>query len=763
MDNWKSWVFDKKNRPFVLSSLAVLFILPFALLLVYQSTNTRSRAAEADKLEAEGGVLTGNVTIQTDPQASGEKYILFGSENNIIISDVFNRSINNSWGSAEIGGSYSLFSSIADYSVNNEGIIRIPSAGSTRRVTLDNINNSEIETSIKVKTDKLATGATGATFYLIGRKNTNGDYYAAKFRLNSNQTIAIDGVKNISSQETSIGGNITVAGLTHQANSYYNVKSRITGSSPTLIQAKIWQDGTLEPSSWQYSFSDSTATNLQASGSVGISSTISSNSTNAPFTFIFADYIVKNLNTNKTPSLTPTPSTTQSKIDSGLSIAESDFQFPSAITGQSRSVTANGATCNDNTNDDTLGMKSIIAAASAGDEIIIPANCTLHLKTWPIELKTGVSIRGIDKNTSILSGNFTSAANPVLYARTQSSTSTLDPVSNLSISNFSYKTDSGTPPDIVIKIGTGTWNTNNSEWKVVNKIKVENINIEKFKKYAIDISNSQFIYVANNIIKNATSLGGGGEGYGIKIDMDNSKNNWVKGNTVGPVIRHAYLIQYRANHNLFEGNTATGTSNDAFDLHGEDEFSNEFRNNTITNCLTTDPYTGATTYGSGFGVGEVPTSTSALPGTAGDHNFTGDNNWIHDNSISGCYSGIRINNTNNTLVENNNISGNRSGGILIGDLDSYVFPEQSSNPPSYGTNNIIAKNNTINNNPVGFKLKNAKKAQILNNKATNNTGSGLTLTPQTIEYLIAGNDFRFNGSNIDFNGNTAGVFENNLQ
>ncbi len=460
-----------------------------------------------------------------------------------------------------------------------------------------------------------------------------------------------------------------------------------------------------------------------------------------------------------------TPMPTQVKIDAGLLVAESSFQFPTspASGGQIRNVISYGATCNDSTNDDSVGIKAAITASVAGDEVVFPSNCTLHLKTHPIDLKSGVSIRGTDKNTSILNGMFSTAPNPLFYARTQASTSTNQPISNLTISNFSYTTISGTPPDIFIKLGHGTWNTDNSEWKTVSKIKIENLTIEKFRKYAIDVQNSEFIYVVNNVIKNATSLGGGGEGYGIKVDMDKSKNNWIKGNAVGPVIRHAFLVQYDANHNLFEGNSATGTTQDAFDMHGENEYSNEFRNNTVTNCVTTDPFTGATTYGSGFGIGEVPTSTSAPPGDAGHHDFTGDNNWIHDNSVSGCYSGIRINNTNNTYIENNNITNNRSGGILIGDLDTYIFPELASNPPAYGTNNITAKNNTIKNNPVGFRIKNSKNAQILNNIATNNTGAGLTLTPQTTAYAISGNDFRLNGSTINLGGNISGTFTNNLQ
>ncbi len=62
-------------------TLGILFLtitLPITLFQVSQNQDNRSSAAAADKLEAEGGVLGGNATKQTDTNASGGNYIQFG-------------------------------------------------------------------------------------------------------------------------------------------------------------------------------------------------------------------------------------------------------------------------------------------------------------------------------------------------------------------------------------------------------------------------------------------------------------------------------------------------------------------------------------------------------------------------------------------------------------------------------------------------------------------------------------------------------------
>ncbi len=60
--------------------IAIILALPIVILAAKQRQETRSSAAAPDQLEAEGGVLGGNASIQTDTQASGGQYVLFQAQ-----------------------------------------------------------------------------------------------------------------------------------------------------------------------------------------------------------------------------------------------------------------------------------------------------------------------------------------------------------------------------------------------------------------------------------------------------------------------------------------------------------------------------------------------------------------------------------------------------------------------------------------------------------------------------------------------------------
>lgn len=71
----------RKKLPLVL--LAILAVsLPLLLIGIKQVLNTRSSAAAADKLEAEGGTLSSGASKQTDTTASGGQYVLFQNQTN---------------------------------------------------------------------------------------------------------------------------------------------------------------------------------------------------------------------------------------------------------------------------------------------------------------------------------------------------------------------------------------------------------------------------------------------------------------------------------------------------------------------------------------------------------------------------------------------------------------------------------------------------------------------------------------------------------
>ena len=400
-------------------------------------------------------------------------------------------------------------------------------------------------------------------------------------------------------------------------------------------------------------------------------------------------------------------STVPSKYDAGLS---DPFLMPTAPSGKTYNVRDYGASSGWSLNDDAAAIQKAINAAKAGDVVYIP-NGTYHLKSI-VSLKTGVSLIGQSRASTVLSAAFSTSPHAVIYGAPG--------VNNLTLSSFRITVSKG-------KIKAGIRLGAEGSTRVSN-IAVKDIQIEKFERFGVQLQNAYQVLVEGNVIKNATALGGGGSGYGILIDQSLSSNNWIKNNTIGPVIRHAILVQESAHNNLIELNKITGTVSGAIDLHGEDEYANEIRYNTIANGVRNG--TTVSPNGAGIEIGEY----SGVIGTETAHDNSGPLNWVHHNTVYNYSYGLRItNNSNYTFVENNTFYNNVNGGI------------QADLAP---LNNLFISNNQIYNNGSGIVLYDVTSAVLQSNTVRDNKNYGIWANPGTIGYLILDNTVMRNRVNI---------------
>ena len=82
--------------------------------------------------------------------------------------DTFNRTLASGWGTAEIGGSYTLQGPTTDFKVDSgNGVIALNSPGSNRAAALAGVSARDVDTSFRVSTNKLAVD--GADLHLHGR------------------------------------------------------------------------------------------------------------------------------------------------------------------------------------------------------------------------------------------------------------------------------------------------------------------------------------------------------------------------------------------------------------------------------------------------------------------------------------------------------------------------------------------------------------------------------------------------------------------
>ena len=89
--------------------------------------------------------------------------------------------------------------------------------------------------------------------------------------------------------EVSLQGATTISGLSYSVGDQLNVRVQTTGSPTTTIRARVWKVGTVEPSGWHRSATDTTA-GMQAAGSVGVGSYLSSTANNAPITVLIDQF-----------------------------------------------------------------------------------------------------------------------------------------------------------------------------------------------------------------------------------------------------------------------------------------------------------------------------------------------------------------------------------------------------------------------------------------------------------------------------------------
>lgn len=206
-------------------------------------------------------------------------------------SDSFSRTVVNGWGSANVGGSYTLSGTAANYDVNGTaGTISIPSAGSARKSTLGSVSALDVNVIFRVHTDKLAGGNSEFAYFIARRVSSNTEY-RGQIRFAPNNTVHLRALRIDNGSSAALGSGVKVNGLTHTVNSYIWVRGQVIGTNPTTIRLKAWADGQTEPANWQYSVTDSTAS-LQTAGSVGLMANLPSNVTNAPVLFTFDDFLV---------------------------------------------------------------------------------------------------------------------------------------------------------------------------------------------------------------------------------------------------------------------------------------------------------------------------------------------------------------------------------------------------------------------------------------------------------------------------------------
>ncbi len=110
-------------------------------------------------------------------------------------------------------------------------------------------------------------------------RGTGTDSYRGSILIGSTGAVRVNVAKVVAGVETALS-TATVAGLTYTPGATLHVRLQVSGTGTTTVRIKAWI-GATEPSAWQATATDGTAS-LQNAGGVGIRGYVSSSMTNGP-------------------------------------------------------------------------------------------------------------------------------------------------------------------------------------------------------------------------------------------------------------------------------------------------------------------------------------------------------------------------------------------------------------------------------------------------------------------------------------------------
>ena len=206
----------------------------------------------------------------------------------VFASDLFGRSVVNGFGSADVGGAWTVAGTASNFSVSGgRGRIVLPTAAASRSAVLAGVSVADVDTRVQFSLDRDPTGG-GVFLSSVARKVGTSEY---RLRVRVRPTVTnLELLRVVSGVETTVAS--VVLPEIYTAGTAISMRFRVTGSGSTQLSGKAWFGAAAEPVGWQVQLADSTV-GLQGPGGVGVHAYVASTVTNAPMTWTVDDLSVR--------------------------------------------------------------------------------------------------------------------------------------------------------------------------------------------------------------------------------------------------------------------------------------------------------------------------------------------------------------------------------------------------------------------------------------------------------------------------------------
>lgn len=230
-----------------------------------------------------------------------------GSSPNTLAFDTFDRSVSNSWGSANSGGAYThLWGSSAknDFDVTGgQGVLTISNPSISREAILQSF--SGLDTDIYFQFESNKSTNSWQEVKTISRRVSSNSMYRTNVRGWPSGLVQVSFERINNGSWSRISNYTTAAGVSFAPNSKLNIRTQTIGTNPTTLRVRVWNEGDPEPSIWHSEVTDSTS-RMQSAGAIGFKFLASTSTNNAPIQ-LKLDNLYVTVPQNSTPQPTPTP------------------------------------------------------------------------------------------------------------------------------------------------------------------------------------------------------------------------------------------------------------------------------------------------------------------------------------------------------------------------------------------------------------------------------------------------------------------------